>query len=196
MRSFGVTIIGAAGNVGTAISFGLLWGEMLVSNLDLIDIDDKKLQGEISDLRQAIEIKGLPRMKIESIIDPRESDFYVICAGKSSDNRESLYETNLPIINHYMAKIAEVRKEDSIVLMVTNPSTRLTKVALDYVPYVIPIGNMLDNARLRLCKVNGSHEKPDIQKKYLETKNGKGYSNWAVSTEVISVIHDFIYGKT
>jgi len=185
-----VTLIGM-GNVGSALAFGLVIHPEIMCDIDLIDIDEQKLNGEVADLIQAREITRKP-IDILSISEPRESDIYVLCAGKNSDNRESLFEINLPIITHYSQKIAQVRKEDSALLMVTNPSTRLAKVALDYMPYVIPMGNMLDNARLRLCQINCPHEKPEIQKKYLEAKNGKGYTNFAPATEALLVIQRLI----
>jgi malate/lactate dehydrogenase len=141
----------------------------------------------IADLKQAAEVMR-KRIAIEEAEEPRESDLYVICAGKSSNDRESLFEANKEVVEPYLRQISRVRKEGSILFMVTNPSTALSKVALDYMPYVFPIGNMLDNARLRLCHISSPHEKPEVQKKYLEVKEGKGYTNWAVASEVAELI--------
>lgn len=179
------TVLGS-GHVGSAISFSLV----LTQNdfeLDIIDIDKKKLNGEIADLEQAVEVLH-KNIKVDSRDEPRESDYYIICCGKSGNDRESLYENNRLIILPYLEIIARVRKENSWIFMVTNPSGRLSQLALEYSPLVIPIGNKLDNARLRMFKVISRHEKPEIQDKYREVSINKGFSQWGVTAEVISYL--------
>jgi len=179
------TIIGC-GHTGSQIAFSLVLTEDNFS-LDLIDTDKKKLYGEMADLKQASEVLH-KNIKIESAEEPRESDFYIISCGKSGNDRESLFKENRVIILPYLAMISRARKEDSWVMMVTNPSGRLSQLALDYIPLVIPIGNRLDNARLRLCQVNASHEKPNIQMKYYEVAVNKGYTAFGVTAEVIQLL--------
>jgi L-lactate dehydrogenase len=180
-----ITICGI-GRVGSAIAFGLVLTENDFE-LDLIDIDKKKLCGEIADLEQAVEVLH-KNIKIEIVENPRESDYYIICCGKSGSDRESLYEHNKDIILPYLEMIARVRKENSWVLMVTNPSGRLSQLAMEYTPLVIPIGNKLDNARLRLFKVISRHETPEIQDKYREVAINKGYTAFAPASECLSII--------
>lgn len=190
-----ITIIGL-GWTGSSITYSCLLHPQIFCNLDLIDIDEKKLKGELADLEQAEEVlnKGII---IEATSEPRKSEIYIFCAGKSLEkgiDRDELYRDNLPILIDYTEKIKKVRMENSMALVVTNPSTLLAQSMMSQMPFVIPIGNKIDNARLRLCKVNCSHEKPDIQMKYIEAKEGKGYTNWAVSSEVINYILGYIYG--
>lgn len=180
-----ITIIGI-GNVGSAIAFGLVLTENDFE-MDLIDTDKKKLNGEIADLEQAIEVLHRS-IKIEPREEPRESDYYIICAGKCGNDREALYNGNRKTILPYLEAIARVRNENSWILMITNPSGRLSQLALEYVPLVIPIGNRLDNARLRLCRANSRHEKPDIQARYREVADNKGWTAFGVASEVISYI--------
>jgi malate/lactate dehydrogenase len=188
------TIIGA-GRVGVQIAYGLiLEGFNIKNRIDLIDIDKQRLIGEIADLKQASEVLRKTN-EISAVEEPRESDFYIITAGKCGSDRMALYEDNKKIIIPYLEAIARVRREDSVIMMVTNPSTMLAKLALDYVPLVIPIGNKLDNARLRLCRVNAPHEKPDIQEKYKEVASNKGYTNFGVASEVLTYI-ELYYGFT
>ncbi len=186
MRDFSVTIFGV-GKVGSTIAFSCIIKE-LCDSIDLIDTDYERLASEHSDLVQAKETYK-KRISVALPIEPRESDVYVICAGNRRGNdkgsREVLYIKNRETVIRILEKIKKVRKENSLVLMVTNPSTQLSKDALDYVPLVIPCGNLIDNARLRLCKVQGSHEKPDIEQKCLDVVNGKGYTNYAITTEVL-----------
>lgn len=179
-----IEIIGL-GHVGSQIAFGLVLLEDNFS-LDLIDIDKKRLYGEMADLKQAVEVLRKD-ITIESVEEPRESDFYIICCGKSGSDRLALYEENRKIIFPYLQAIARERKEDSWTLMVTNPSTKLSQLALEHFPLVIPIGNKLDNARLRLCKVNAPHEKPNIQMKYYEVAVNKGWTAFGVASEVIQL---------
>lgn len=186
-----VTIYGV-GHVGSAVAFGCIREAIApadVNQLDLIDTDVKKLYSEYSDLVQAAEVF---RRKIEIClpVKPRPSDIYVISVGgglprHKNYDRTLLYQENIDVVMPIIKEIKEVRHENSLVLMVTNPSTMLTETAIREVPLIFPIGNMLDNARLRLTKVEGSHEKPNIQKKFAEVKDGKGYTNWACACEVL-----------
>lgn len=180
-----VCIIGAAGHVGSAIAYACVLHPRLSDELTLylLDIDEKKLKSEAADLQQAMEVLH-SNAKIIPTLEIPESDCYVIAAGKNGADREALYEENKKIIENYMPEISRKLHENSLVLIVTNPSTRLAQLALNYVPLVIPIGNLLDNARLRLCKVSGSHEKPDIQAKYLEVNEGKNPA-FAPATECL-----------
>lgn len=180
-----ITICGV-GNVGSQIAYGcILHPKLSVLQLRLVDIDEKRLHAEVADLKQAAEILHNYFVQVEATSEIKESDIYVIAAGRSSDDRESLWEANKPLVENYMAKISKVCHERSMVVMVTNPSTRLAQLALNYVPFVIPAGSMLDNARWRLCNVTGTHEKPTIQQKYLEVKDGKGHTAFAPATETI-----------
>jgi malate/lactate dehydrogenase len=183
-----VTVIGC-GAVGSQIAYGcILHPKLSVLQLRLVDIDEKRLNAEVADLKQAAEILHNYFVQVEATSEIKESDIFVIAAGRSSDDRESLYEFNKPIVENYMAKISKVCHERSMVIMVTNPSTQLAQLALNYIPFVIPAGSMLDNARWRLCKVAGSHEKPNIQQKYHEVKDGKGHTAFAPATEAINLI--------
>ena len=164
-----------------------------MKELNLIDIDEKKLKGDTADLTQMKEM--LPNCESKRITNHpiSESDVYIISAGKNGSDREKLYEDNSKIIREYLEKIQKVRKDNSLVIMVSNPSHRLAQLALEYVPFVIPTGTLLDNARLRLCKACGKHEKPDIQAKYLEVKESK-HPNFAPATEVLIRITEYIHG--
>lgn len=189
-----VTIYGL-GHVGSAVAFGCIKGHITthsVNQLDLIDTDGKKLFAEYNDFIQGAEILR-DKIDICTPITARESDVYVISAGTGlcrhkNYNRALLLAENSKIVMPIIKEIKEVRHENSLVLMVTNPSTMLSQHALNEIPLVFPIGTMLDNARLRLTKVEGSHEKPDIQKKFTVVKEGKGHTNWACACEVLTRI--------
>jgi malate/lactate dehydrogenase len=194
---FSFTILGL-GHVGSEIALGCLINPSIrvhMSELYLMDIDEARVRGEASDLQQASEILDSackPRISIAHEIP--ESDVYVICAGMTNADRSSLYETNRKIIEKYMPEISKNIRNDGAVIMVTNPSHRLAQLALEYVTVVIPTGSLIDNARLRLCKAAGSHEKPDIQSKYLEAKEGKGYTSHAPASEALLRISQWING--
>jgi malate/lactate dehydrogenase len=183
-----VTVFGL-GNVGSQIAYQLVLDGSF--SVDLIDSDSKALFGQYHDLLQAKEIANYPYTEISCPLVPRESDFYIICAGSKvehGNDRNLLFKKNSVIVEEIAKMIAKVRKEDSITLMVTNPPTELTKLALDYIPNVLPVGNMLDNARLRLSKVSGSHEKPNIDDQYNLVKENKGHTCFGITTEVMRVI--------
>lgn len=190
-----VTIYGL-GNVGSAVAFGCIREAIAsadVNQIDLIDTDIKKLYGEYSDLVQATEVFHR-KIEICLPIQARPSDVYVIAVGTAVPiteakegfySREMLFQENIDVVMPIIKEIKQVRHENSLVLMVTNPSNMLAQQALEHIPLVFPIGSMLDNARLRLTKVEGSHEKPNIQKKYADVKKYKGYTNWACAGEVL-----------
>lgn len=191
-----IEIIGC-GNVGSQIAFGCLLHSTIrcyLKELNIIDIDEKKVRGEIADLTQMKEMISLTD-NIKIVSHPiSEADIYVISAGLTSDDREKVYEVNSKIVKEYLERIQKIRKENSLVIMTTNPSHKMAQLALEYVPLVIPTGTMLDNSRLRLCKVCGTHEKPNIQEKYLEVKENKSYTSYAPATEVLVRIVEYIHG--
>lgn len=187
-----ITIFGL-GHVGSAVAFGCLNGysHANITELDLIDTELHKLYSEYNEFIQGAEVLKKD-IEVCTPVTPRESDIYVITVGKGLPNknysRTLLFSDNCKIVSPIIKEIKEVRHENSLVLMVTNPSTELSKIALNDIPLVFPIGNMLDNARLRLTKVEGSHEKPNIQKKFALVKGGKGFTNWACACEVLTRI--------
>jgi malate/lactate dehydrogenase len=187
-----ITIIGC-GAVGSQIAFGCLLHPYLRKDLTLklLDIDEKRLEGEYEDLIQAAEmLKGETSISIETKIPP--SHVYVIAAGKTSSNREEVFEENSKIVRECMEQIASnYHCQTSMVLMVSNPSHKLAQIALEYVPVVIPTGNILDNARLNQCYATGKHESPNIQGEYLKVKNFKGFSAFAPAVEALERIYQW-----
>jgi malate/lactate dehydrogenase len=188
-ESMKITIIGM-GNVGSLTAFSCLMQHDMIIDLDLIDINQVKAKSEAADLLQAAEVQGIKR-DIHIVDSPKESDIYIIALGSplrdGSTDRISKYDSYKGIITDYAEMISRVRKEHSTLLIVTNPSTMLATDAMRHLPFVIPVGNLLDNARYRLCCVSGSHEKPDILKKYLEVKSGKD-TQFGVVSEIMQYI--------
>jgi len=187
-----VTVFGL-GRVGSQVAYQLLMSDQIFYEIDLIDTDERTLTGQYNDLLQANEIIDA-HTRINCPNKVKASDCFVICAGsriQHGNDRKLLLKKNTKIIKEIVHDIAKVRNDDSITLMVTNPSTELTKIALDYIPNVLPMGNMLDNARLRLCNVSGSHEKPCINSQYELVKENKGYTSFGITSEVIKTIRRF-----
>ncbi|RLG45339.1 MAG: hypothetical protein DRN81_02110 [Thermoproteota archaeon] len=193
-----VTVFGL-GKVGSQIAYQLAMDNHF-GPIYLIESDEKTLEGHYNDLVQSIEVYNSDSYmqygndRLVCPTKPIPTDFYIICAGtriEHGNDRTLLFNKNKDIVEEILTMIAKVRKEDSITFMVTNPSTELTKLALDYIPNVLPVGNKVDNARLRLTKVSGSHEKPKINEQYKLVKDNKGYTNFAVTTEVMEILRRF-----
>jgi len=162
------------------------------------DIDKEKLQSEEADLQQACLVEHLPsEVRLSNMVE--EADIYVICANapkkaSAPDDRMELLAANAPIVMDIAHEIAKVRKEMSMTLIITNPSHTLAAEALDIIPFAVPTGNLLDNARLRMCRATGQHERPSIQEKYDLVKSGKGYTQFGAISEAVVYIRGYING--
>lgn len=179
-----ITIIGI-GNVGSALAFGLIL-KGIGETINIVDIDKEKLNSEFLDLKNCIDVLGI-KTKLNKYSEIQKSDIYILTAGRNTSKaeRDKLYDDNKIIAEHYFKEIAKLNPT-AWVLVVTNPSHKLAQLGLNYLQKVIPIGNMLDNARYKSYHLFGKHEAPvDL---YKQIKKGKGYTNWGCVAEVIKLL--------
>jgi L-lactate dehydrogenase len=148
-----VVIIGA-GSVGTAYIYALLQTG-LVSEIALIDLDDKVVAGEVMDLSHGLPFIPPVSIHAGSYSDCRDAHMIVITAGakqKSGQSRTDLIKNNVSIIKSICGQI-ENHPTEAVLIMVTNPVDTLTYVALDYLGWprqrVLGSGTVLDSARLK-----------------------------------------------
>lgn len=176
------------GHTGSAIVNGLIL-KSIGSVVYITDVDSKRLNAEYLEFRSMLHIMDSSQ-QVEISGDVRRAGVYVICAGvnpKGFESRDGMLSQNRLIVEPILKRIAEVNP-NAVVLMVTNPSGELSKLAHDYVSHVIAIGNRLDNARYKDSHLYGKHENPvDFYKTIID---GKGCTCWGVACETIQAISE------
>jgi len=158
-----VSIIGC-GNVGMRYAYALIL-KGVVRQIVLVDVDRKRLEGEVMDLSH-----GAPYISPVDIIagdysDIKNSDLVVITAGRKNRPGQTRLDLAKDNVELYRKIIPEIVKHASsaIFLIVTNPVDVLSyaayKLSSKSANKVIGSGTVLDTARFRFllsnnCKVD------------------------------------------
>lgn len=152
--TFKVSVVGC-GNVGATIAYSYLLSGS-VTDLTLIDIDEKKANGLHLDLEHALSFT--PHSTIQATSDFSEaagSNIIVVTAGKrqkEGETRLDLVKANKEIFADIIPKLKEAAP-NAIFLIVSNPVDVLTHEALKLsgLPpsQVFGSGTILDSARLQ-----------------------------------------------
>ena len=137
-----ITIIGA-GSVGSTIAYTLS-NEDIASEIVLIDINKKKVEGEVMDIAQGTCFRDPVSIIAGEYEDAKDSDIVIITSGiarKPGQTRIELTQTNV--------KAAP----NAIYIIVSNPVDIMTYVftKISGLPenQILGSGTMLDSARLR-----------------------------------------------
>jgi len=148
-----VVIIGA-GYVGATTAFTLMHSG-LVSEMVLIDIDQKKAEGEVMDLNHSLSFLKPMNIKVGGYEETENADIIIMTAGPSippGGTRLDLARNNSKIMREVMGQIVQYTR-DAIILVASNPVDILTQVAAESVGYdpkkVIGSGTVLDSSRFR-----------------------------------------------
>ncbi|MDO8499162.1 MAG: L-lactate dehydrogenase [bacterium] len=148
-----IAIIGA-GSVGATIAYTLVV-KTLAAEVVLIDVNQKKLEGEIMDLDDGQCFSETGYIHGGSFRDAATADIIIHCAGagqKSGETRMDLVKKNKEITRSIFKQIGKI-KSTTIVIVVTNPVDILTHVVQEIVKLpktqVFGTGTALDTARLR-----------------------------------------------
>ena len=149
-----VALIGT-GFVGSSYAFALM-NQGVANELLMIDINEKKAQGDVKDLNHGKVFAPNPmHIRYGTYEDCTDMDIVVICAGanqKPGETRLDLVVKNLKI---FKSIVEEVMKSgfDGIFLVATNPVDILTYATWKFsgLPKerVIGSGTILDTARFR-----------------------------------------------
>ncbi|WP_347306405.1 L-lactate dehydrogenase [Corynebacterium sp. SA-MJD20WY100] len=149
-----VVLIGA-GDVGIAYAYALV-NQGTVDHLAIIDIDEKKLEGNVMDLNHGVVwAPSRTRVTVGTYEDCKDASMVVICAGaaqKPGETRLQLVDKNVNIMNSI---VGDVMKNgfDGIFLVASNPVDLLTYAVwkASGLPHerVIGSGTVLDSARYR-----------------------------------------------
>ncbi len=148
-----VAVIGC-GFVGSATAFALMQSG-LFSDMVLIDVDQRKAEGEALDISHGILYARPMKIWAGGYEDIADAAIVIITAGanqKPGETRLDLVHKNIGILRKVMPEITKYNKT-GIILMVANPVDILTYAALKIsgLPEhrVIGSGTVLDTARLR-----------------------------------------------
>ncbi|KAG9288594.1 hypothetical protein G9A89_008680 [Geosiphon pyriformis] len=148
-----VAIVGA-GSVGSTIAYALLL-QKISSEILLVDIDAKIVQGQVLDLNDATFVASTA-VRGGTFQEAGQCDIIVITAGakqRPEETRVQLIERNYMILKNVIGSMKPFNPS-SILLLVANPVDILTYIAqqLSGLPkkQVFGSGTFLDSARLRL----------------------------------------------
>lgn len=150
-----VVIIGC-GNVGMSYAYALLNQRTAVSELVLIDLDEKRIEGEVMDLNHCLAFAPTKiDIKVGSYEDCRDAAIVCIAAGANQnpgETRMDLIYKNSKIFKSIVTEVME-NGFNGIFLVATNPLDVMTYLAWKYsglpVNQIIGSGTSLDTSRLR-----------------------------------------------
>lgn len=150
-----VVIIGC-GNVGMSYAYALLNQKTRVNELALIDLDEKRIEGEVMDLNHCLPFAPTPMtIKKGSYEDCNDATIVMIAAGANQnpgETRMDLINKNSKIFKEIVTKVMQ-NGFNGIFLIATNPLDVMTYVTWKYsgLPHhkIIGSGTILDTARLR-----------------------------------------------
>ena len=150
-----VVIIGC-GNVGMSYAYALLNQRTYVNELVLIDLDEKRIEGEVMDLNHCLAFAPSKiDIRVGNYSDCKDADLIVIAAGANQNPGE----TRMDLINKnsviFKSIIDNVMSSgfDGIFLVATNPLDVMTYLTFKYSNLspnkIIGSGTSLDTSRLR-----------------------------------------------
>ena len=148
-----ITIIGA-GSVGATIAYSLT-KEDIASEIVLIDVNKKKVAGEVMDIEQGTCFRNPISIIAGTYEDAKDSDIVIITSGiarKPGQTRIELTKTNVEILKSITPDIVS-QAPNALYIIVSNPVDIMTyvftKVSGLKESQIIGSGTILDTARLR-----------------------------------------------
>ena len=142
-----ITIIGA-GSVGSTIAYTLS-NEDIASEIVLIDINKKKVEGEVMDIAQGTCFRDPVSIIAGEYEDAKDSDIVIITSGiarKPGQTRIELTQTNVNILKSITPEIVKAAP-NAIYIIVSNPVDIMTYVFTKISG--LPENQILGSARLR-----------------------------------------------
>lgn len=193
-----IVIVGA-GFVGATTAYAIMnWG--LASEIVLVDINEKKAEGEAMDLSHGAAFVKPVKVRSGGYEECKDARIVIITAGANQEPGETrldLVHKNTRVFKSIVPEIMKYTK-DAILLVVTNPVDILTYVTkkLSGLPssQVIGSGTVLDTSRFRYllsehCRVNprnihgyilGEHGDHEITAWSLTTVAGVPFTDYCV----------------
>lgn len=148
-----VAVVGT-GMVGASFAYHLLISG-LASDMVLIDVNQKRAEGEMMDLNHAMPFDRPCEITVGDYSAAKGSDVIVISAGtaqKPGETRLDLVTRNASIFKDMIPQLAKAAP-DSVMVIATNPVDIMTQVAIKYSNFpperIVGSGTILDTARFR-----------------------------------------------
>lgn len=149
-----IAVIGT-GMVGSSFAYAAMI-KGLAAELILIDADEGREEGEVMDLSHGLIGTETGSVKGGQFSDCQDVDVVVITAGaaqKPGETRLDLVGKNIKILKDIIKKMGKLR-EDTVVILVSNPVDILTYVARELIKLpnknqIFGTGTSLDTSRLR-----------------------------------------------
>lgn len=172
-----VVLIGA-GDVGVAYAYALV-NQGTVDHLAIIDIDKRKLRGNVMDLNHGVVWSSSRTRVTEGTYgDCADAAIVVICAGaaqKPGETRLQLVDRNMKIMKSIVDEVMAAAF-DGIFIVATNPVDILTYAVWRYSGLdhrqVIGSGTILDSARYRFMLGELSRTSPTSIHAYIIGEHG------------------------
>src|SRR5689334_21917722 len=151
-----VSIIGGGGRVGSDAAFALQCAG-IVSQIHLLDANEKMAEGEALDLLHGTSIIGDQKIYAGGYDKCADADIVCITAGlrrKPDESRLDLINRNVSLFKQVLDSLKTAGlKKDAIIFVVSNPVDVLTRLAIEHLKWdpskVIGLGTVLDTARFR-----------------------------------------------
>lgn len=194
-----VVIIGC-GNVGMSYAYALLNQRTAVNELVLIDINERRIEGEVMDLNHCLAFAPSKiNIKVGKYSDCKDANIVCIAAGANQNPGE----TRLDLINKnstvFKNVVTEVMKYgfDGIFLIATNPLDVMTYLTWKYsnLPHhkIIGSGTSLDTARLRYMIGDRLQINPKNVHAYVIGEHGDSeFVPWSNASVGLQNISDFL----
>ncbi|MCM1370384.1 MAG: L-lactate dehydrogenase [Clostridium sp.] len=194
-----IVIIGC-GNVGMSYAYALLNQKANVQELVLIDLNEKKVEGEVMDLNHCLAFAPTHmNIKKGNYSDCSDATIVMIAAGANQNPGE----TRMDLINKnskiFKSIVTEVMKNgfDGIFLVATNPLDVMTYITWKYsgLPSnkVIGSGTSLDTSRLRYLISERLKVSPKNVHAYVIGEHGDSeFVPWSNANVGLQNIVDFI----
>ena len=185
-----VCVVGC-GNVGMAYVHGLALKANFVEEIVLIDIEEKRAQGEALDIMHTMAFnENFSLVRSGNYSDCKDANLLVICAGKNQkkggESRNELLKINAEIIVDVIKK-AEKAGFKGVYLIATNPVDLVTYAACTKcgvnASRIIGTGTTLDSARLKYALGTKLGINPRSINAYVLGEHGDSeFVAWSVSS--------------
>lgn len=189
MKKHKLVIVGV-GHVGSNV-LKCAQSMHLVSEIALIDIDEKKAHGEALDATHATPFSYSQNINIHAgtYEDCKDAKVIIIAAGPSilpgeKPDRLTLADRNVKVMKEVMDSITKYTK-DAIIIMITNPLDVMVYYAENFFGYpknkLFGTGTTLETARLRRIVANKYQVDPkDVQGYMLGEHGNSAFPAWSL----------------
>ena len=194
-----VVIIGC-GNVGMSYAYALLNQKTFVNELVLIDLDQRRIEGEVMDLNHGMAFSPSKiKIKTGNYAECHDAKIICICAGANQEigeTRMDLISKNSKIFKTIVDEVIKTGFK-GIFLVATNPVDVMTYLTWKYSKLppsnIIGSGTTLDTARLRYIIGDKLNINPKNIHAYVMGEHGDSeFVPWSTASVGLEAINCFL----